>query len=83
MIFRKIKLSLLYKGKEWGSNYEERHDKHGLNSCYTGRKEIFMNQEIKCNRGSYGDCELLSRFGGGPWGKTLGIFTIFSLKLVC
>ena len=48
-----------------------------------GRKEIFMNQEIKCNRGSYGDCELLSRFGGGPWGKTLGIFTIFSLKLVC
>ena len=44
---------------------------------------LCMNWEIKCNWGSGGGhCEPLSEFSGGPGGKALGTFTIFSLKLV-
>lgn len=44
MIFRKLKLSLLYKGKEWDSNYEERHFKF---LYYFGSKRKVLPVENK------------------------------------
>ena len=41
-----------------------------------------MNWEIRCNWESRGHCESVSGFSRGPEGKALGIFTIFSFKLV-
>ena len=41
-----------------------------------------MNWEIKRNWESGRYCEPLTGFTGGPGDRTLGMFTIFSLKLV-
>ena len=48
------------------------------------RKKFSVLHEfgIKTQLGVWGHCESLSGFSGEPGGKTLGKFTIFSLKLV-
>ena len=43
---------------------------------------ICMNKKIKCYWRSGGYFEPLSGFIGGPGGKALGKFAIFSLKLI-